>query len=86
MSVSEQAIEETILDMTLKRGVRKSIDPAEAAKALASEAGIDWHGLLVPVRRVAVRLARDGRIVILRKGKPADPETFKGVYRLAAPE
>jgi hypothetical protein len=85
VSVSEQTIEETILDMTRKRA-GKSVDPAEAAKALGSEAGVDWHGLLVPVRRVAVRLARDGRIVIMRKGKPADPETFKGVYRLAAPE
>ena len=30
-------------------------------------------------------LARQGKIVILRHGKPADPEAFKGVYRLRLP-
>ncbi|TPW04813.1 MAG: hypothetical protein FD124_2436 [Alphaproteobacteria bacterium] len=34
------------------------------------------------VRDAAVRLAKAGRIVILRKGKPVDPENFKGVIRL----
>jgi hypothetical protein len=38
-----------------------------------------------PIRRVAVALAEQGRVVILRKGKPVDPRDFKGVYRLAAP-
>ncbi len=38
-----------------------------------------------PVRRAAVALAEQGRVVILRKGKPADPRDFKGVYRLTAP-
>jgi hypothetical protein len=35
-----------------------------------------------PVRRAAVQLALAGRITIYRKGKPADPNAFKGVYRL----
>jgi hypothetical protein len=39
-----------------------------------------------PVRRVAVRLMKEGRLVILRKGRPVDPDDFRGVYRLAAPE
>ncbi|MFC5068213.1 DUF3253 domain-containing protein [Flaviflagellibacter deserti] len=86
MSVSEQVIEETILDMTRKHGTGKSVDPGEVAKALATKAGVDWHSLMQPVRKVAIRLARDGHIAILRKGKPVDPETFKGVYRLAAPD
>jgi hypothetical protein len=38
-----------------------------------------------PVRRVAVRLAHAGRIAILRKGKPVDPDDFRGIYRLALP-
>ena len=29
-----------------------------------------------------IGLAQQGRLVILRKGKPADPADFKGVYRL----
>jgi hypothetical protein len=36
-----------------------------------------------PVRRVAVRLMKEGRAVILRKGRPVDPDDFRGVYRIA---
>jgi hypothetical protein len=32
-----------------------------------------------------VRLMKEGRIVILRKGKPVDPDNFCGVYRLGLP-
>ena len=42
----------------------------------------DWDG---QVRGVAVGLTRLGKVVILRHNKPADPETFKGVYRLRFP-
>ena len=38
-----------------------------------------------PLRRVAVRLMKEGRIVIVRKGKPVDPDDFRGTYRLALP-
>ena len=40
---------------------------------------------MTPIRRVAVRLAHEGRVVIYRKGKPADPDNFKGVYRIGLP-
>jgi hypothetical protein len=38
-----------------------------------------------PIRRVAVRLMKEGRVVLLRKGRPVDPDDFRGVYRLALP-
>ncbi len=38
-----------------------------------------------PVRAAAVRLADQGRIAILRKGRAVDPHDFKGVYRLGSP-
>lgn len=38
------------------------------------------------VRNAAIGLARAGKIVIYRKGEPADPEDFRGVYRLALPD
>jgi hypothetical protein len=38
-----------------------------------------------PIRRVAVRLMKQGRVVVLRKGRPVDPDDFRGVYRLALP-
>jgi hypothetical protein len=33
-----------------------------------------------------VGLARDGRLVITRHGKPADPDDFKGVWRMRLPD
>jgi len=45
----------------------------------------DWHALLLPIRRAAVALAHAGRLVIYRKGKPVDPNDFRGVYRLGLP-
>jgi hypothetical protein len=47
--------------------------------------GADWHLLMPAVRRIALKLALDGRIVITRKGRPVDPDDFKGVYRLGLP-
>jgi hypothetical protein len=39
------------------------------------------------VRAAAIRLARDGRIEVLRKGKPVDPEAdIRGVIRLRMKE
>jgi hypothetical protein len=38
-----------------------------------------------PIRRVAVRLMKQGRVVLLRKGRPVDPDDFRGVYRIAFP-
>lgn len=41
---------------------------------------------MAPVRRVAVRLAAEGKVAIFRKGMPvAEPETTRGVYRLGMP-
>ncbi|MEQ8321949.1 MAG: DUF3253 domain-containing protein [Rhodospirillales bacterium] len=60
----------------------KTICPSDVARAEREE---DWRPLMKPVRRCAQRLAREGRIAIYRKGKPVDPETFKGVIRLGLP-
>ena len=73
---------EIILELTAERGAGKSICPTEAARAAASKPE-DWRKVLPHVRAAAVNLAREGQLLILRKGKPVDPEDFKGVYRLA---
>ncbi|MEJ0076390.1 MAG: DUF3253 domain-containing protein [Alphaproteobacteria bacterium] len=78
-------IEATLLRLTAERGLGRALDPAEAARALSGPHPDQWGPLMQPIRRVAVALAEQGRLVILRKGKPADPRDFKGVYRLAAP-
>ncbi|KAA5801708.1 DUF3253 domain-containing protein [Alkalicaulis satelles] len=78
--MSEDRIETAILTLAEQRGSGKSICPSEAAREAFPQ---DWHGRMRHVRAAAVHLARQGRVVILRKGKPVDPENFKGVYRIA---
>ena len=79
--MDDAAVTAAILRLTEERGAGKTICPSEAARAVAPE---DWRRLMPAVRRSAVALAKDGRIVITRKGKPADPDDFRGVYRLGA--
>ena len=81
-------LEETILRLCADRGADKSICPTDAAKAFAEARGEDdlaWRRWLTQVRSTAVGMARQGRLIIYRKGKPADPEDFRGVYRLGLP-
>ena len=78
-------IEETLLDLVAARGAGKTVCPSEVARALGGPHPDGWSPLMQPVRRVAVRLAKAGRIAILRKGRPVDPDDFRGVYRLGPP-
>lgn len=76
-------VEETILRLLSATAPGASISPPDVARAL--DPSPEWHRLMTIIRRVAVDLALAGRITILRKGKPADPSDFKGVYRLGLP-
>jgi hypothetical protein len=78
-------IEAALLRLIAERGPGKTVDPSEAARALAGSHPDQWGPMMQPIRRAAVSLAEQGRLVILRKGKPADPRDFKGVYRLTTP-
>ena len=75
-------IETAIFDLLAKAAPGKSVSPEEVARAADPEA---WRRILGHVRAVARGLARQGKVVILRHNKPADPDTFKGVYRLRLP-
>ncbi len=84
---SHASVEETILSLCRYEIVR-TICPTDAAKARAEARGEDelgWRAHLSEVRRAAVRLAEAGRLIIYRKGKPVDPQDFRGVYRLGLP-
>ncbi len=84
--VDEAAIEETMLRLVSERGAEKTCCPSEVARALGGPHPDGWSPLMQPVRRVAVRLTKAGRVQILRKGKPvADPDDFRGIYRLSLP-
>ncbi len=77
-----------IVELCASLGPEKTICPTDAAKALAATRGGDnlaWRGCLTEIRQTAVHLARQGKLVIYRKGKPADPNDFRGVYRLGLP-
>ncbi len=80
-----QTIEAVLLRLIAERGPGKTVDPTEAARELGGNHPDQWGPLMQPIRKVAVALAEQGRLVILRKGKAADPRDFKGVYRLTAP-
>ena len=77
-----KSLDDAILAVLARAG-EKTLSAPEIAHAIADDES--WHGLLVPIRRTAVSLAQAGRLVIYRKGKPADPNDFRGVYRLGLP-
>jgi len=76
------AIQAEILRQAAARGAAKSICPSEVARALMPEG---WQVLMTPVRQAAVALTAEGRLEILRKGKPVEPGEVRGVIRLRLP-
>ena len=83
MPTAQAEIEAAILRLLDEAGAGRTVNPTDAARAL--KPGPEWHLLMPGVRRAAVNLALAGRIMIYRKGKPVDPNDFKGVYRLGLP-
>jgi hypothetical protein len=82
MSDQTMKIDHTIMDLLAQRGNDKTISPSDVARAIAGTDEKQWRLLMKPIRARAILLAGQNDIVILRKGKPVDPENFKGVYRL----
>jgi hypothetical protein len=85
---SSSTLEQVILALCAAAKPGRTICPTDAAQtyaALRREGEFGWRAHLQHVRRTAVGLAAAGRIVIYRKGKPVDPQDFRGVYRLGAP-
>ncbi len=81
-----------ILGLLAERPPGKSVTPEEVARAFAAARAKPgdppdlWRRYLQTAQEQALHLARQGRLVILRKGKPADPSRrIKGVIRLALP-
>jgi hypothetical protein len=60
----------------------RSVSPSDVAVVLAGP-GKAWQGLLPKIRARALVLMGEGKIEILRKGKPiADAADMRGVVRL----
>jgi len=76
----DRQIEHIIIDLLEQRSADSSICPSEAARIIAN--GDDWRADMEPVRMAARRLQRAGRISIMQKGRPVNPDTAKGPIRL----
>ena len=81
-----RSIEDAIFALLATRDAGKTICPSEAARAASTAEPDGWRKLMPQVRATAVGLARRGRLVITRGGEPADPNAFRGVYRLKLPD
>lgn len=79
------AIEAAILDLLARQEPGRTISPMDVARSLGGGHPDGWGPLMQPLRRAAVKLMKEGRLVITRKGRPVDPDDFRGVYRLSPP-
>lgn len=77
-------IREAILTLTRERGPGRSCAPMDVARHLSGDHPDQWGPLMPAIRREAVRLMKEGLVTITRKGRPVDPDDFRGVYRLQA--
>lgn len=75
-------IEDAIFKLLSEVDSGKTIDPMNVAKALDP---VGWRRMLGKVKVEAVGLARQERLVITRHNKPADPDNFRGVWRMRLP-
>jgi hypothetical protein len=78
-------IEQTILRLAGERGPEKTICPSDAARAIVGSNVDDWGPLMQPLKRIAMRMAREGRVVLYRKGKSVSPDDLRGIYRIGVP-
>jgi len=88
-TAKDDPVAQAILDELNRHPPGAKLDPQAVARALAEARGKPgdppdlWRRYLLAVRQQAVSLARQGRITILRKGKPADPAApIKGLIKL----
>lgn len=77
--ISDEAVFETILQMCTAAWPDETVRPEDIAMTLHP---LEWQALTKRIRLAVKQLAEAGHVQILRKGQPADPDDFKGVYRL----
>lgn len=75
--------EEAILELIANAKPGRSVHPTDAARLMYKGPKPDgWMDKMPAIRHAAIHLARTGQISLYRKGKVADPNRIKGVYRL----
>lgn len=85
--MNDTAIADQVFELLAKRRPEATICPSEVARALATPDDEEsWRSAMPSVRRVAARLAADGRLRVTRGGVPvADAEDAGGPIRLGRP-
>ncbi|CAM5766892.1 DUF3253 domain-containing protein [Bosea minatitlanensis] len=78
-------LEAAILALLAQQEPGRTLSPMDVARSLGGDHPDGWGPLMQPLRRAAVTLMKEGRLVITRKGRPVDPDDFRGVYRLSLP-
>jgi|TARA_R110002096_G_scaffold435548_1_gene661379 Protein of unknown function (DUF3253) len=69
----------------------KTVSPNDIAIKIAKDRAKDsdpddqWRKYMLAVKQQAKSLARAGRISILRRGKPIDPNKMKGLVKFSLP-
>jgi hypothetical protein len=79
--IKAAVLREAMMELAAERGPDRAVDPMEVAVRVAGKDEKVWRRLMKPIRDEARRLAGDRRIVVLRKGRPADPATLRGLWR-----
>jgi hypothetical protein len=77
--VSDAAVFETIIQLCAASWPDETVRPEDIAMTLHEA---EWQALTKRIRLAVKQLAEAGHVQILRKGKPAEPDDFKGVYRV----
>jgi hypothetical protein len=75
----DHELELAILSLLARRSRGASICPSEAARILDQ---VQWRPLMEPARRAARRLAAEGRVAILQRGRIVDGSVARGPIRL----
>ena len=83
--MASETIEATLIALLRARGPGKTLDPQVVARAIGGPHPDGWSPLMPAVRRAAVRLMKEGRVEIVRKGRAVDPDDFRGTYRIRMP-
>ena len=89
--IKPDPVVQVIFDVLMELEPGKSASPMDVARAYAvlrakpTDPPDVWRRYMNAVKQQMVHLARARRIQIVRKGKPVDPNDFKGVVRLRLP-
>ena len=77
--ISDETVVETIIQLCAASWPDETVRPEDIAMTLHPP---EWQALTGRIRLAVKQLAEAGHVQILRKGKPAAPDDFKGIYRL----